>query len=952
MSARGRIARAELRAAGGPALVLVLLVALAAGVAAAVPSTLLRATSAELTSSLSELTENQRNPGGQLRDFSVLAIAAFGVEGGIVVADESGVGAEGDDPVFGGLRAALAESIAAQPEPLRSALGEPETVVVGEPVELPPGEPRDDDPGFLIRPVLDSGWQQRLTVVGGRLPDPWDTSGALTGPILEPLDETATPAIIELALTAEGSETLRWPIGEQRLDAATGFAFELVGLVALVEPESAYWQRVPGVPAPERFDDGNQRPRETAAAFLHPQSLGAPGTIGVLDVRLPLALDAVDAVTVDRLLPQLRALTSTPITLPTTHSGGAPTVALALESGVPAAADAVLARTAGVTALLALAAAAPLGALAVIVLLAAQVIIERRRAVLALRLARGASRSRIRLEVAASTLTLSVPAVLVGAGLGVLGSLLIGTPAALVVGAVVTPTALLALLALALVPTLVAATLVPRPADLRDRRVDGVGASRGRALLDIVLLALAAVAVLALVQRAAAGGSGSTVASAAALLADPLLLATPLLVALAASVLVGRALPGIMAAVHALVARRSKAVTVVGVRRASRDRTGRPALVVTLLATSAAIWSLSTLVVVDTALDDAARDSLGASVRVTGPGATAALAERLGERPQVAAAGGVDVVGPAVLSVEGVRENATVIAVDAVAASLRADAPADFAADPAPLEGAVAAILSADLLATLDDLEPGALPSPDAAISVGGVRVTVVGVGRPSAGYGSSGSWVVVAEVDAPRFTRAPAIDTVLIEPTPGTTSAELAGAVDSVAAELALEPGAVRITVAAELADADRAAPLTAALRAALVGGAALAALLTASALALTAVAGRPRRHRIQALLQTLGTPPSSAITLWELAPAALLGGIAGTAVGALLLPLTAAAVDLRVVTAADAAADAAAVAIDPLVVGGTLAALALVSAAVIAAASLVDRRPALLSTLRTESS
>jgi hypothetical protein len=251
-------------------------------------------------------------------------------------------------------------------------------------------------------------------------------------------------------------------------------------------------------------------------------------------------------------------------------------------------------------------------------------------------------------------------------------------------------------------------------------------------------------------------------------------------------------------------------------------------------------------------------------------------------------------------------------------------------------------MLSEDLLPNVDEL-----PAPNAAISVDGVPVTVVATGRVASGYGAPSSWVLVGEADAALFTVRSAVDTVIAEPTQGVSPAELGAALRGLAADAAA--GEARVSIAQDAAAEARAVPLTAALRFTLFAAAVLAAGLAIAALAIAAVVGRPRRQRVQALAQVLGVRRSSSLVAWELAPPAIVGTFVGTFVGVALVPLATAAIDLRFVTGAS---DPVGASFEAGVIGAAVAAVLVGVTAVVVIATALDRRPPLLTTLRTESS
>lgn len=939
MSGSMRIAAAELRSAGGALVLLTVLVGLAGGLVAAVPLEIGRAASLELRQTVNGVPEEQRNPSGVLSDPGVLAIDS------LVTGGSSSI-----EAVYGPLRQALDRHRLAQPEPLRSSLGDAGVVVVGEPTVVLPDAPRDDDPRFQLRAVVDPDAERRVRVIDGRLPEQWSlaTAAEPTVTAVDGAPSGPVPPPIEIALTAQGAEALRWTVGEVRADAAAPMRYLLTGIVEPIEGDSAYWRGIPAAPDAERFDDGNQQPRETAAAFLHPLSIVAPFARGPVAVQYPLDTGGLDAATIDTVLPQLRSFVANPLRIPYEGRLGSGSTELTLVSALPAAADAVLKRVGVTQAVLAFTIAGSLGALGVVLVLSARAAVDRRRPVLALRLARGASRGRLSLELVAGALLLTVPAALAGFALGAVGGAMLGAaPPGAVIAALVGPASVATLAGVALAPAAVLAALVPRARDVRERRGDLQRPGASRRVVELAVLALAAVSVWFVLQR-------GIVASAGAVGIDPLLVAMPLLVALASGVLVGRGYPFVLGLVQRVGAERRGAVPTIGVRRASRDHaTGPVVVLVTVLVTAVAVSSVALLAAVDVGLDRAARDELGAAVRATGPGATAEFAAAAAALPEVGAIGSIDTIGPAVLTLDRVRENATVISIDAGAAALRDDLPVGFGETATPVDEPVPVLMSADLLPELDARDE--LPPTDADISVGGVDVLVVGLGRVAAGYGTAGSWVVVAAADAGRFSSTPiaapvSIDAVLVDPAPGVAPSVLVEALTAVAASF--DPPAraeLRLAVAADLAAADRAAPLTVALRTALLTGAVLAVLLGVAALAVAAVVGRPRRRQVQALARVLGAPRARSLVAWELGPPAALGVAAGSLVGVVLAVLAVAAADLRSVTGQ---ADQVVPVLDPLLLSAAAGLVGLALLAVIGIATMIDRAPPLLDALRTETS
>lgn len=96
------------------------------------------------------------------------------------------------------------------------------------------------------------------------------------------------------------------------------------------------------------------------------------------------------------------------------------------------------------------------------------------------------------------------------------------------------------------------------------------------------------------------------------------------------------------------------------------------------------------------------------------------------------------------------------------------------------------------------------------------------------------------------------------------------------------------------------------------------------------------------------LGVRRSGSLVVWELGPPAVVGVVAGAPVGVGLVPLALAAADLRFVTGQSEALRAS---FDPVLLTATVGGLAAAALAVVAVATLRDRRPPLLTALRTES-
>ena len=104
-----------------------------------------------------------------------------------------------------------------------------------------------------------------------------------------------------------------------------------------------------------------------------------------------------------------------------------------------------------------------------------------------------------------------------------------------------------------------------------------------------------------------------------------------------------------------------------------------------------------------------------------------------------------------------------------------------------------------------------------------------------------------------------------------------------------------------------------------------------------------------MQALAQVLGVAGARSLVAWELGPPAIVGIVSGTLVGTILVPLSAAAADLRFVTGQ---AEAVSPVLDPALIAATSGAVSLAALVIVGLATALDRTPPLLSALRTETS
>ncbi|MDO7882229.1 FtsX-like permease family protein [Salinibacterium soli] len=767
--------------------------------------------------------------------------------------------------------------------------------------------PLPDAPITLLSVAIDPAVADRITVVEGAAPEP-----------VTPLESGGFEPI-SFVLSTESADAMRWSVGEVRTVRATGGAsqqFVLSGIVEAVDPDSDYWSVTTSVLQPELFDDGNSTPTVTATGFVNPSATAAAWAVmGSLSTTAWFSLDpaGLSFTQSTALLQDLRQFTSSTHDIAGDGQEGELSF-LSFSTGLLPALERAEGRAASTVAVLSMAIAGPLGVVLAVIALGSRAILERRRSGITLASARGASPAQLRGALALEGLLAGVPA----AALGMLGAALL-LPAPVGVEATVVP------VALALAPAVLLAARAPARG-LRIERADlepGRG-SRARLLGEAVVVGLAVAAVIVVLQRGVASGGPAL---------DPLIAATPLLLALAVCVVVLRVAPYPLQALAGALRTRAGLTGFLGATRAVRDPAASVAPVLALVVgVSVAVFSGVLVSTIDSGVSSAARGVVGADLQVRGPVFDETRLEAIASLPGVAAISGVDDAGPAVLAFGGDRRTVTVLVTDlAGLRELRGESAVPAGAENGSAEP-VPAIVSADLALEIGDQQP----------SLEGDALEVVAVGSPDDGVGIPTNWVMI---DASASLSVMGVEfrprTVLIGLDPGADSADVASAVSEQSG-----PG-VLSSDPASVAEALRASPAVSGLGSALVTALILAAVLAAIAVVMTAVVGARSRTRMLALLATLGLPPrgSRALVAWELAPVGLGAVIAGTALGLALPWIVLGGVDLRPFTGGSRQPT---IVIDPglvlLLVGG-FAALAAV--AVLVAAS-VGRRTSTAAALR----
>ena len=532
--------------------------------------------------------------------------------------------------------------------------------------------------------------------------------------------------------------------------------------------------------------------------------------------------------------------------------------------------------------------------------LAAALLVERRRSHLAGERARGASLASVALRGAVESVPLACVAALLAGGAITLwlpdqrGSTWL--PAALVVVAASAPAVLAARAAAA------AWTGRRVPADRRERaRLAGLRGAR-RLVAEIVTVA---VAVLALVSLRGRGLVPDDRAEP-----DPLLVATPFLLAVAASLLVVRTAPAVVRAAGRWAARSRGLAAPLAATRAQRGATALLPLVSVTVAV--ALMVLSGIVVhnVHVGQQVAADRLVGADVRIDGtlssPSAVAAL-------EQIASADGVTTVATAAQLEErifgsGGGLTAAVLVVDAVKLAQVRDAMG-LPVDPdltalAEASGAqVPALVDAELV-TRVDAEKG-VPLQ---VTKGRVELDVRGTTSLSIDAGAPPADARVAHATRTEDDGVVVVDAAALaartDKPPSTTRAWVTGpgAEQAVADSGIARLPEVTVTTRDDWYAAWSHAPLPRALAVLLVAAVGALGVLAVIGLALVVVATSGERGRTLSTLRTLGldAPTARWATLGELAPLVVGGLVGGSAIGLALPVLVGDALGLSWVTAA----------------------------------------------------
>ncbi|HEX6917973.1 MAG TPA: hypothetical protein VF140_07825, partial [Phycicoccus sp.] len=747
---------------------------------------------------------------------------------------------------------------------------------------------RPDGAQAVLR--VQSGLDERVRWVSGAAP----TAAAEERTIATPIGSHEV-AVVPVALAARTAKEWGLTVGQQLdldpLEQGAPAAAVLVGTFEPLDPEDGFWQVEPrmtgiaSIPSPEggsieqaALVAGTEAYGAAADALWRtsrPDAGSAGSPAFVHSWRYPLVSERLTAADVAPLRALLTRLDSD------ARLRSAVPVPLHVTTGLTGILDGYE-RSVRTTGVMTSFAAAGVGALAVLVLgLTALVGVDRRRGEVRLLRARGASAGLVALLLAVEVALVVVP---VGVVAGLLPVLLLpgDTPAATWVEAALVlavPVGAAALGALARMRA------VDRPVAADGDLTATVRAVR-RLVLELAVLAVAVLAVLTVRSRGEAISAGT---------ADEYAALAPVLVALAAALVVVRALPYPLGRLARVAGARRGLVGFVGLARAAR--TGATAVVpISAVVVGATVLGLlaATSVTIADQREVAAYRAVGADARVDAARLDPADLAALARRPGVGAVVPAFTDPAATLRTPAGTSTVLLVAVDpARYADLVRGTPADLGPLPAePAEDRLPALTG-----------PGVALDGDGELTFQGLTVPVVraaavpGLERVAAGRESQ---VVLVPLGA-------LVDTVAsVQPNTAFLAADptAARALEATDPVASLTPTGLVTGVSTVRGTVERVSGLA---LPSLVAGtyvltAVLAGLLSLLAVLLVLAATREERATLVIRLRTLGLPHGRdrALAWTEVLPVVAVAALAGGVVGALSPWLVAAALDLAPFTGA----------------------------------------------------
>jgi putative ABC transport system permease protein len=672
---------------------------------------------------------------------------------------------------------------------------------------------------------------------------------------------------VEIVLSTAAASTLNWPIGQVRkaTPEITNNApyFVLTGTFEPLDPGADYWQHMPATTlGADVFDDGNRRPIATATAIVSPltwPTVGAiynygPTTIQRLTVWFPLDASAISGPTANDVLDELRQ-TEAKVVQIGDDGQYVDAPRSAFTTAVVDRLEVALGRSDATTSVLLVAASGPLAVAIAVLALASRLITQRRRDTLSLVASRGGSDLQLRGVLAAEGLAYGLPSALGGAAIGIFLF-----PSAVSVFSVV------AAGIAAFAPAFILA-LSATPGSLRRARSDitTTPRTRVRVIVDLVISVLAIVAVVVIGLR------GATATGV-----DPMLVAAPVLVAVAASLAVLRLYPVPMRLIERVLARRTESAALLGAMRGSRDpAAGLAPVLAMIVAVSVAAFAGTMVATLSAGTVAAAQERVGGDVRLAGPQFVDQSIKSIRAINGVTSAQPIEVIGSGTLTAGRTSIPIEIIVADTAALSAQQSGIAG--ASPAVPEATgdalvvVASTSLASKFAADDDLRLGSR-----AISVFSTAIAI-------AGSDAARDWILIDISQRTLLARDGFAPRTMVI----TTSDDAATSAVLDWARATYGVGVQTATESSSVSDI-RASPFVLGLSNALLVVIVLVALLCTFCVVLMMTIGTAERGRLLALLRTLGFSRSQSRTLiaWELGPVAAVALAAGALLG-IFLPL-----------------------------------------------------------------
>ncbi|CAN5285322.1 hypothetical protein BH11ACT3_BH11ACT3_15330 [soil metagenome] len=719
--------------------------------------------------------------------------------------------------------------------------------------KLPTDEPFD----LALALALDLEWESRIRFVDGVAPAVWQGSE----------DDDLLPAErppIEIALPAESAEKLKLQVGDR-----VGYvpaAVVVSGIYEPIDPDDPYWVLQNDLLTPAVDSPPGERTVLRASAYIDPESMiGLQATLsfGVLSAWISIDPSGFDYADAGELQGEARRFSSEQQNLP---NGGE----LNFRSGLVNAIDKVVERVTTTTTLLALSVSGMIGVLLAVFTLGVQSVIARRRPALALAAARGAGPLDLRGAMLLEGLLLSLP-----------GSALAIGVAALVIPVKVETSAWVLPVVIALAPPILFAVLTS-PRELRSIRGDVQvrARSRVRGTAELAIVGLAAVALFLLARR-------GLVASSDAVGVDPLLAATPLLLAAAVCVGVLRLFPVPLLALQRRLRSRRGAVGVLGAARAVRaPALGFTAALALIVGIAVVVFSVAMASTITAGLAEAAHQKVGADVRVSALRLDPFVVHEIESVDGVDAVAAIGVADQA--DFQSASDDTTVSVAFADTRGLHEIRP-DIPVLDARVGDRIPLLISSDWSSLVDTDE----------VTVAAAPALVVGDIPSDSLPGLSRHWVLVDTAFAGDLGLVSEPRNALASVERGASTAAVAAAIrDAVVPTQPARSQAAVAVMDAETALAEtRASPIVSSITTALLLAALLSLLLTMLTVALSSVAAATARNRIIGVLRILGMSPRQLRVLqaWELGPVAIVALVVGTALGFALTLIVTYALDLR---------------------------------------------------------